>query len=204
MGTATQDPTANPTFSIDPILEIEKDVRLSAVPATIRELREKWATEFTRANQLERENETLRAQVDAIASRDLRNLDDLTRLHESQQIMHAEAIAWRDDSISWWQAEAKRADANFLEMQGKYYRLLDDANKRDETYRDFATTERDLRAMLSSERHMRAKADHRVEGLTQLIENLLADDAIGADCPKCPGFGPESEDCDCFSGRVLR
>lgn len=95
--------------------------------------RERYAIEATRANALERENDDLKAQLDTMRARDLRNLDELTECYTALRIkfddvttacadweniatLRAATLACVDDKL-------KRAEAE----NRAYYSALKDA-----------------------------------------------------------------------------
>lgn len=123
---------AHPT---QPDHQPERSIPLSEIPATIRGLRESWAQAYSRAEQLERENAELKARVDSMLARDLRNIDDLTELYSQ----HMDKLGEAQSQL----AAEKKATYNALVRGDRFMLHAADLKKRLDAWIDDALTNLD-------------------------------------------------------------
>ena len=186
------------------------------IPLTDRHWRERWATELTRANALEKQLAEARTSLDDGQFIALSNGEQLAIERVAAERLRAEHTALlgeheqmrieRDDQ----RALVVKLSALNERLQGDCEMIRRDAQKRADAQRPLETRIRDLEAGLNAkERVIEMLEDADGSGLLrarkqrdayreQLAEILRGD--AGEDCLECLGEGCE----DCTDGRVAR
>lgn len=201
----------------NPLTEPDRDIPLTEIPKTIRDLRESWAREYSRANQLERKLADTKAECDvqyflALRAAEERNTLSLTlaRIQKAADEGDDYYLQLARKERDFAREEVRRLDVERLEMVVEIDRLrrqLDDRTvELDRVLREKAEAEQRHAAVVESHRALLTDSRSHSSDLYSLVCELLKSDAVGEDCTCCGGWDEKADEpteCqDCFSGRA--